>query len=177
VEDDAGILVVSGLPGVGKSTLAAALAHRLPRAAHIEADDLPRMIVSGGEWPGVDPATGEAERQLRLRLHNACVLARSFREAGFMAIVDDIVAGPRFADLVEDLDGIPFGFVMLVPGFEHVKARWRAMDSPFVDQWDWIDTEIRERTPRVGLWLDTTSLSINETVDTVIARLDEAEVR
>jgi hypothetical protein len=171
------IVVVSGLPGAGKSTTARLLASRWERGAHVEADVLQGFVVSGSEWPGVQPATGEAERQLRLRLRNACLLARSFAEYGFRAVVDDIVAGPRFAHVCEELDGAPFGFVMLLPEFEHVKARWRAMRSPFVDAWDWIDDEIRQRTPRVGLWLDTTALTPEATVDAILARIDETVVR
>jgi hypothetical protein len=170
------ILVVSGLPGVGKSTTARLVAQRMPRAAHVEADRLQDLIVSGGMWPGPAPASGDAERQLRLRLHNACLLARSFVAAGFSAVVDDIVAGSRFDHLVEELDGASFGFVMLLPDFEHVSARWRAMGSPFVDSWDWIDADIREHTPRVGLWLDTTHMTAEEAADAIVARIDETVV-
>jgi hypothetical protein len=174
--DEPRILVVSGLPGAGKSTTARLLATRMPRAAHVEADQLQALIVSGSVTPDPDGIRGEAERQLRLRLRNACLLARSFRADGFAAIVDDIVAGRRLDQVMEDLDGVPFGFVMLLPELEYVKARWRAMRSPFVDQWDWIDDEIRNDTARVGLWLDTTALSPEQTVDAILDRLDETTV-
>jgi adenylate kinase family enzyme len=39
------------MPGAGKSTTAALLASRLPRAAHVEADQLQQIILGGGEWP------------------------------------------------------------------------------------------------------------------------------
>jgi predicted kinase len=171
------IIAVSGLPGAGKSTTARLLAARLEPAAHVEADELQRMIVSGGVWPDgrreVSPAAAE---QLRLRLRNACLLARSFREAGFTAVIDDIVAGPRLHQLLEELAGVPFSFVMLLPDFEIVRERWRAMNSPFVDSFGWIDQEIRERTPRVGLWLDTTELDPEATVEAIVERLDAAGV-
>ena len=172
VPDEPRILVVSGLPGVGKSTTAHLLASRMPRAAHIEADRLQALVVSGAVAPDVSGISGEAERQLRLRLRNACLLARSFYEYGFTAIVDDIVSGRRLDHVIEDLVGVPFGFVMLLPDFEHVKARWRAMGSPFVDAWDWIDNEIRMQTARVGLWIDTTTLSPDQTVDLILDQLD-----
>lgn len=149
----------------------------MTRGAHVEADRLQELIVSGDAWPdGGEEVTDEADYQLRLRLRNACLLARSFFEHGFGAIVDDIVTGRRVDHAIEDLAGVPFGFVMLLPDFEHVRARWRAMGSPFVDSWGWIDGEIRTGTRRIGLWLDTTNRTPEETVDMILDRLDETTV-
>jgi chloramphenicol 3-O-phosphotransferase len=136
------------------------------------------MIVSGAVWPDGGPEISpEAARQLRLRLHNACCLARSFVDAGFNAVVDDIVVGSRLDDLLTDLAGLQFGFVMLVPAFEVVHERWRQIGSPFAEVFGWIDDEIRLRTRRVGLWLDTTAFSPDQTAAAILSRLHEAEVR
>jgi hypothetical protein len=135
------------------------------------------MILAGGEWPdGTPTPSEEAARQLRLRLRNACLLARSFVAAGFTAVVDDIVIGSRVDDLFEDLDGVPLSFVMLTPDYEVVRQRWLAIDSPYADRWAWIDDEIRTRTRRLGLWLDTTALTPGQAVDEILARLREAAV-
>jgi predicted kinase len=171
------IIIISGLPGAGKSTTARLLASQMDRGAHIEADKLQEFIVAGGVWPDGSPEiSDEAERQLRLRLHNACLLARSFAQHGFAALIDDIVIGQRLEQAAEELAGTSFGFVMLVPDFELVRDRWRAIGSPFVDQWQWIDTEIRTRTRRVGLWLNTTHLTPEQTVREILCRIDETTV-
>ena len=174
--EEARIIVIAGLPGVGKSTVSHLVASRLGRAAHVEADRLQEMIVAGAVHPESSGPTGEAARQVRLRLRHATLLARSFVAAGFFAIIDDIIAGNRFDDLVEDLEGIPFSFVMLMRDLDVMKDEWRAIGSPFVDSFDWIDEEIREKTPRVGLWIDTTQMSVEETVDVVLRGLDGAAV-
>jgi len=171
------VLVISGLPGVGKSTTARLVASRLDRGAYIEADQLQQMIVAGGVWPdGSGVISEEASAQLALRLHNACLLARSFLGAGFTAVVDDIVVADRLVRLLVDLEGLPVRFVMLAPPFEHVRQRWIDMGSPFADTWGWIDDEIRLRTKRIGLWLDTADLTPEQTADQIITRLDEATV-
>ena len=63
---------------------------------------------------------------------------------------------------------------MLFPEFAHIKQRWADMGSPYVDKWDWIDDEIRHNTERIGLWLDTTTLSPDETITAIAAHLDLA---
>jgi adenylylsulfate kinase-like enzyme len=170
------VIVVSGLPGVGKSTTAGALARRFERAAHIEADRLQELIVSGAALPDLEGIGAEARRQLDLRLRNACLLARSFADAGFAAIVDDIVIGDA-VDVLRDLlgDG-DFHFVMLVPDFAQVKQRWIDMGSPFAHAWDWIDHAIRNDTTRIGLWLDNTDLGVDQTVDAIVAHLQRHAV-
>ncbi|MFD9885204.1 AAA family ATPase, partial [Streptomyces alboflavus] len=42
-----GVIVITGIMAAGKSTVAQALAERLPRAAHVRGDVFRRMIVSG----------------------------------------------------------------------------------------------------------------------------------
>ncbi|HEX7101844.1 MAG TPA: zeta toxin family protein [Nitrolancea sp.] len=171
------IIIISGLPGAGKSTTARLLASQMDRGAHVEADKLQEFIVAGGVWPDGSPnVSNEAERQLRLRLHNACLLARSFAQHGFTTLIDDIVIGQRLEQAIEELAGTSFGFVMLLPDFDLVRDRWRAIGSRFVDQWQWIDTEIRTRTRRVGLWLNTTNLTPEQTVREILRRIDETRV-
>ncbi len=174
---DARIIVIAGLPGAGKSNLSRRLAEHFDAAAHVEADRLQDLIVSGAVHGDVNGISDEAARQIRLRLHHAVLLARSFREAGFTAIVDDIITGPRFDHLRDELGDTPFSFVMLLRDLEVMKESWRAIGSPFVDSFDWIDDEIRHHTPRVGLWLETTGRSEDETFAELVTRLDEARVQ
>lgn len=37
-----------------------------------------------------------------------------------------------------------------------------------------LDHSLRAETPRHGLWLDTSDLTVDETVDTILSRIDEA---
>jgi predicted kinase len=164
------VIVISGMQGAGKSTVADRLARRLPRAARIRGDDLQELIVSGGRWPERREMSAEAQAQLRLRLHNACLLARSFVRAGFSAVVDDIVIGRRVDDLLAELRGWRFIFVMLTPRLEVVRRRERGRGTRLWESWGWMEEEIRSGTPRIGLWLDTSAQSAEETVDEILRR-------
>jgi chloramphenicol 3-O-phosphotransferase len=168
-------IIVSGIPGAGKTTVARLLARRFERAAHIEADEVQRMVVAGGVWPdgdGLDQdgnPQGEALRQLELRARNVCLLANSFGEAGVVAIIDDVVIGTRLEAFRSMLTGRPLWFVLLVPNLERVAERnaTRGSDAVF-ERWRHLDATTREETERVGLWLDSSELSAEETVARIL---------
>ena len=164
------LFVLSGTQGAGKSTVSRLLASRFERGAWVSADALQKMIVAGGRWPEGGDMSPDAARQLRLRLRNACLLARSFVATGITAVVDDIVIGERVEHLIEELDGQPFVFVMLVPRREVVRERERARGTDLWREWEWLDDVIRQKTRRIGLWLDTSEMTAEEAVEAILAR-------
>ena len=59
---------------------------------------------------------------------------------------------------------------MLTPRLEVIRERERGRGTALWQQWEWLDDEIRTRTRRIGLWLDTSDLTADETVDAILAR-------
>jgi chloramphenicol 3-O-phosphotransferase len=168
------LLVVTGIQAAGKSTVARRLAERFDRGVHVEADALQRMVVAGDVWPTTPgPVTGEAARQLDLRLVHLCLLGRSFYEAGFGVVLDDIIIGERWTAMQQHLAGLPVSLIVLAPGLEVVLARDRARQKRTLGvAWaEYLDRELRQTMADVGLWLDTSAQSVDATVDEIVRRL------
>jgi len=129
--DQPAMIVITGAMAAGKSTIAGLLARRFARGVHIEADVLHGLIVAGRVgvcMPGTPQ--GEAARQPRLRLRRMCLPGRSFHEAGFAVVLDDLTLGDRWEQLREELLGIPFALNVLAPGVDVLVQRGTGRSKP-----------------------------------------------
>nr|WP_205857533.1 AAA family ATPase [Phytoactinopolyspora endophytica] len=171
-----GVVLVTGIMASGKSTVAEALARRLPRAAHVRGDTFRRMIVSGGVPPL--PGDSEGADQLRLRYRISASVADQYVESGFTAIVQDIVIGPELAEYVKLVRARPLRVVVLAPRPEVVAGREATRAKTGYVDWtvEELDAELRQATARLGLWLDTSEQTPEQTVDEIVDRLHDATV-
>jgi hypothetical protein len=111
----------------------------------------------------------EARVQLDLRLKNACLLALALLDAGFTVVLEDSIIGWRVNQLLGLLRGRRFYFVLLNP--DPPAIRRREKDPGLFDEWAWLNEEIQTRTPRIGLWIDNSLLTPDETVDFILAKV------
>jgi predicted kinase len=167
------IILITGIMASGKSTVAQALAERLPKSVHLRGDIFRRMIVNGRleMTPG---APDEALQQLQLRYELAALTAERYCGAGFTVVYQDVILGPILSDVVERLKrSRRVAVVVLAPSPEIVAQREAGRGKTGYGEWTpaMLDHGLRTGTPRIGLWLDTSALSVDETVDTILAQL------
>lgn len=172
-----GVVLITGVMASGKSTVAQALAERLPRAAHVRGDVFRRMIVSGREGyvPG---AGGDGESQLRLRYRLSAATADAYAEAGFTAVVQDVVLGAELPAYVDLIRTRPLHVIVLAPTPATVTARETGRAKTGYGAWtvEELDRALRTETPRIGLWLDNSRLTVGETVDAIIEGRERSRV-
>lgn len=172
------IVLVTGTMAAGKSTVAQALAERLPMSVHLRGDLFRRMIVNGQAEMGF-ALSDEAERQLQLRYDLSVAAARRYADAGFTVVYQDIIIGPTLGAIVAALRPYPLAVVVLCPRPDVLAARDTARSKtgyPNRAAIDAFDHVVRSETPRLGLWLDTSDLTVDATVEAILANLPQAAV-
>ena len=173
------VVVVTGIMAAGKSTVAQALAERLPRSVHLRGDLFRRMIVNG--QADVTPENWEdAERQLHLRQDIATTVARMYADHGYAVCYQDVIVGADLERVVSLLEPMqrPVYVIVLAPSADVVQGRDERRNKTGYVDWtvEEMDRSLREETLRLGYWLDSSALSVPETVDEILANLEASRI-
>jgi len=170
VQSTKGIAVLFGGPaGAGKSTLARAWCTTRSQAAHIELDEIRKLIVSGLADP---QEHGERQAaQYLLSVQATCGLARTFTDEGYDVAIDDVFEPESFERYWQPLlGGLAWKLVVVLPSLDETLARSAGREK-----------RVREEHTRMqhalcadwdeAVRIDTTGLDPERSLGLVVERL------
>jgi len=171
------IVIISGSPGVGKSTIAKLLAENSPyeRAMHFHTDDHYGYILKGY----IEPWLPEASKQNTTIIEAFVASIKELAIGGYEVIVDGVI-GPWFLEPWLELlhDDIDVRYVILRPElemtiFRNANREKQIMHDAIVGMWkEFVDLDEYE-----SYALDTTSQSPEETATLIRRMLEEGHFR
>ncbi len=169
-----GCVIVTGMPGAGKTTITSLVAQLMPRAAQVSGDDVNIMIRSGFVWFMGQPSK-EALRHDELCNRNMCSLANNFVDFGFTVLMDTVLADRSELDFfIALMSPRPVRLVVLDPGIEVCKDRnaGRAPEAQFeFDGYERLETDMKREFGDLGWWLDTSAMTADQTAERLLAEM------
>lgn len=163
------VVVVTGPPGAGKTSVAEALVARLDNGVLVDGDAFFRSIQNG--W--IPPWQPEADQQNQTVIQAIGAAAAQFAAGGYRVVVDGVI-GPWFLKVFLDQLDVPVGYVVLRPSAEEAMKRAVARDKS-----ELVDPEpishMYDSFSGLGDYerfvVDSTGLDVEETAETVLSRM------
>jgi hypothetical protein len=179
----AAVWLVVGAQASGKSTIAEALSSRFERGVHLRGGQFYRWVTRGWVHAGDREHPEEVRRLLDLRYRLSALVAGEYCDAGFTTVVQDNIFGADVTSWLGAVAARPRHLVVLRPGVGVIAQRERARTTatgkvayrPGGFTIDDLDDAVAQ-IPRIGLWLDTSRQTPDDTVGEIVARSAEANV-
>ena len=176
------VWLVTGAQASGKSTVADLLARRFSFGVHVRGGEFYRWAVRGWVHVG-DPDEVAVRRLLDLRYRLSAAVADQYAAEGFTTVVQDNIYGVDVEQWLDRVTTVPKHLVVLRPSVDVIEERdaerrrtsgkiaYRGGFTPAVN-----DAHVATTRHDLGLWIDSSAQSPDETVDEILSRADEAVV-
>lgn len=176
------IVLVTGPPGAGKSTVGRLVAEAFARSVFIEADIVRESIVGGFVQPGPDMFRDEGVQQFALQREIVVHWALRKAEAGYVPIVDDAPIPPHghFEQQYAGLLTLPHVWPIILRADadvvrERIRARRGQFDDILVSVVDDALGHLDDLDQELWFTVDTTALSVEDAAAAIVTHVRGGE--
>ncbi len=157
------VIVISGTPAAGKSSVSKALAKKFPKSAHIAVDELRHMVVGGFINPWVDKDL----KQYNLIQENILDITKNFLREGYVVIIDDVQTDKHIESYKKIFDEV-YGFLLL-PSKDVLKQRdsMRDPEKKMHERIDALYPMFTESEPNELKVINSDNQTLEETVNEI----------
>lgn len=163
------IIIITGPPGSGKSTISKKLAERVDKGVAINIDDIRKMVKAGYALPWLE--TSESRDQRNLATKNICDIANNSIDMGFDVFIDDIILNKKLIDNYKKSLHNKINFFLLLPSKETLFKRLkdRREDDVMFDRANKLHKSFSSIKNKFD-WtiIDNSSLTIEETLNKIL---------
>jgi hypothetical protein len=178
-----GVWLIAGVQAAGKSTVAELLSSQFEHGVHVRGGQFYRWATRGWVRAGDNAQPEEARRLLDLRYRLSALVADEYCAAGFSTVVQDNIFAEDVSTWLETVASRPRHLVVLRPTIAVVAERealrtattGKVAYRPGEFTVEHLDNALA-RTARIGLWIDTSFQTPQETVDEILERAAEADL-
>ncbi|WP_110514401.1 AAA family ATPase [Herpetosiphon llansteffanensis] len=174
MDSRAAIFIITGAPGVGKTSVARQLAQRFDLSLHIPTDELRSWVIAGKAEP-IPVLTPAAHEQLRLAREVVRSMATLYRANGYTVIIDAVLTTHDIDGMFAQSDQPQLHKILLCPTLEHVLARNQERYAKFdLETWGPViaalyqDLRLQNTADQGWIVLDSGGWSIEQTVDAML---------
>ncbi|KKI91233.1 phosphotransferase [Bacillus sp. SA1-12] len=168
-----GIYIITGIMASGKSTIGQMVAEQFEKGVHLHGDLFRKMIVKGKIDMTPDYSKAALE-QLRLRYHMTAQVADQYFKAGFSVVVQDNYLGKEVHSFLQAFESRPLYFITLNPNVHTIIEREKNRQKNGYITWevDQLHEVLINENPRIGLWIDSSELTPEETLNEIKMRAE-----